>query len=66
MRWLSSVSLLVVSLFLTVLAAEPPKVVVDRTVVEVGKVRKGEKVKAEFRLRNEGGSVLRILSLTPA
>jgi len=64
MRLLKYVFLLAVS-FLC-FSAEPPKAVFEKTVLEVGEVRKGEKVKVEFRFRNEGGETLRILSLTPA
>jgi len=64
MRWLSLLFLLVVSTL--TLSTEPPKIVLDKTVAEVGRVKKGEKVKVEFHFKNEGGSVLRILSLTPA
>jgi len=47
------------------LSTEPPKIVLDKTVAEVGRVKKGEKVKVEFhftslnymhqRLRQFGG-----------
>ncbi len=66
MRWLSLLFLLVVSTLSLTLSTEPPKIVLDKTVAEVGRVKKGEKVRVEFSFRNEGGSVLRILSLTPA
>lgn len=63
---MSLLFLLVVSALSLTLSTEPPKIVLDKTVVEVGRVKKGEKVRVEFSFRNEGGSVLRILSLTPA
>jgi hypothetical protein len=55
---------LVLSLLTVVLAQ--PKAVVERTILEVGKVKKGQVIVAEFRIRNEGTEVLRIESLTPA
>lgn len=66
MRSLRLTSLLVISLLLPLLAQGVPKIVFDETFVEVGKVRKGEVVKVEFRFRNEGDGVLKILDLTPA
>ncbi len=67
MRKLNLLFLLVIStLVLPLFSADVPKIVFEKTIVEVGKVKKGEKVKAEFKFRNEGNSILRIISLTPA
>lgn len=62
MRWL----ILPLLLSLSFLTFAQPKAVVERSIVEVGKVRKGEIVRVEFRIRNEGNEVLRIEGLTPA
>ncbi len=48
------------------LALAQPRAVVEKTIVDVGKVVKGEVIKVEFRIRNEGSEVLRIGGLTPA
>ncbi len=68
MKWLSSISLSVISLIVPLLlfAQGVPRIVFDETFVEVGKVKKGEVIKVEFKFRNEGNGILKILSLTPA
>ncbi len=48
------------------LALAQPRAVVEKTIVDVGKVVKGEVIKVEFRIKNEGSEVLRIGGLTPA
>ena len=48
------------------LALAQPKAVVEKAIVDVGKVKKGEVIRVEFSLRNEGSEVLRIEGLTPA
>ena len=48
------------------LASAQPRAVVEKAIVDVGKVTKGEVIRVEFRLRNEGSEVLRIEGLTPA
>ena len=59
MRWL-------ILLFISVLSLAQPRAVVEKTILDVGKVRKGEVIKVEFKLKNEGNEVLRIEGLTPA
>ena len=56
--------MLLLSLALSVLAQ--PRALIERTVVEVGRVKKGEVISVEFRIRNGGTEVLKIESITPA
>ena len=45
--------------------AGPPKMVIEPTVFDAGKLPRGTPASAVFQVRNVGGEVLRLLSVRP-
>ncbi len=62
----SVVALAILALFALPAIAAAPRAVVDKPIVDVGKVKKGEPVRHEFVIRNAGDAPLEISEVKPS
>ena len=62
----SALAIALLVLFALPVAAAAPKAVVDKPIVDVGKVKKGDPVRHEFVIRNAGDAPLEITEVKPS